>query len=420
MPPPGQPFTPPPGFPFAPSGDAPRPPDYANPEYWDQRYGAKPEPFEWYQTWPEIYAVVKDYISGAESALNVGCGNSPMSVEMRSVFRRVVNIDISSVIIEEMSQRFAQFTDVEWHVMDCTQMTFGDGTFDAIFDKGTLDALLCDETSIPVLIKVLREVYRVLKPSGYFFEITYGTPQLRNSIFAQLGLDWRMLEPVTIENPRRHAWHWIYTFQKPPFVEAVPAPAVPFPEPDYASVEYWDYRYSLKPAPFEWYQTWPEVYDAIRPLCRGGKRALNIGCGNSPMSVEMGKVFQTVVNIDVSSVVIKQMSEQFRVKTKITWQTMDWVSLEFKDNSFDIVFDKGTQDAILCAKDAVDRVTKSMKEAHRVLKRAGYFFEITYAAPQQRMDMFRGLGLEWRILNPITIENPRRKAWHWIYCFQKL
>jgi ubiquinone/menaquinone biosynthesis C-methylase UbiE len=113
------------------------------------------------------------------------------------------------------------------------------------------------------------------------------------------------------------------------------------------------------------------------------------------------------------------MADLFRPKTKISWQVMDWVKLDFKDNSFDIVFDKGTQDAIICAKNADELFDTTMKEAHRVLKRMGYFFEITYAAPQQRMDMFRALGLNWRILNPITIENPRRKAWHWIYVFQK-
>jgi ubiquinone/menaquinone biosynthesis C-methylase UbiE len=133
----------------------------------------------------------------------------------------------------------------------------------------------------------------------------------------------------------------------------------------------------------------------------------------------MGSVFEFVVNIDIASVVIEQMSERFSLKTDITWVTMDWLNLEFEDCSFDIVFDKGTQDALLCAADAEDRFAKSMREAYRVLKKDGYFFEITYAAPPQRMDMFRGIGLEWRLLNPVTLENPRRKAWHWIYGFQK-
>jgi hypothetical protein len=139
-------------MPFPPGSTPPRPPDYASAGYWDERYAAKPDPFEWYQTWPEVYAVVKDYCTNAARALNVGCGNSPMSVEMRSVFPKVVNIDISTVVIEDMSHTYAEYPDVEWLVMDCTKMTFEDGFFDIAFDKGTVDALICDDSSIPIIV----------------------------------------------------------------------------------------------------------------------------------------------------------------------------------------------------------------------------------------------------------------------------
>ena len=43
---------------------------------------------------------------------------------------------------------------------------FGDATFDAAVDKGTLDAILCGENSTANAQKMLSELYRVLVPTG--------------------------------------------------------------------------------------------------------------------------------------------------------------------------------------------------------------------------------------------------------------
>lgn len=51
----------------------------------------------------------------------------------------MVNIDISPSVIQQMKK---EFPDLEWEVMDATKMTYKDSEFDAIIDKGTLDALI--------------------------------------------------------------------------------------------------------------------------------------------------------------------------------------------------------------------------------------------------------------------------------------
>jgi ubiquinone/menaquinone biosynthesis C-methylase UbiE len=70
----------------------------------------------------------------------VGCGNSKLSFQMwQAGFKNMVNIDISPSVIQQMKK---EFPDLEWEVMDATKMTYKDSEFDAIIDKGTLDALI--------------------------------------------------------------------------------------------------------------------------------------------------------------------------------------------------------------------------------------------------------------------------------------
>jgi EEF1A lysine methyltransferase 4 len=70
----------------------------------------------------------------------VGCGNSKLSFQMwQAGFKNMVNIDISPSVIQQMKK---EFPDLEWEVMDATKLTYKDSEFDAIIDKGTLDALI--------------------------------------------------------------------------------------------------------------------------------------------------------------------------------------------------------------------------------------------------------------------------------------
>jgi hypothetical protein len=65
-----------------------------------------------------------------------------------------------------------------------------------------------------MIAALTKEVWRVLKADGFFFEITYGAPFLREVAFSSIGPEWRRLDPIRSENPRRHNYHWIYGFQK--------------------------------------------------------------------------------------------------------------------------------------------------------------------------------------------------------------
>lgn len=58
--------------------------------------------------------------------------------------------------------------------------------------------------------------------------------------------------------------------------------------------------------------------------------------------------FENIINIDISSIVIKQMQESNSQRSKMSWVVMDALKMNFKDGDFDAVIDKSTIDAILC------------------------------------------------------------------------
>jgi SAM-dependent methyltransferase len=189
-------------------------PAYASPDYWDGRYASRPDAFEWYHPWTDLAPLVAPFCDPSETALHIGCGTSPMSAELGSAFATVVNIDISPVVIRTMRQRFSDRANVEWIEMDCAEMRFLDESFDAVFDKGTMDALLCCGSGGNLVADTVAEVHRVLRPGGHFFEVSYGEPSSRISVCCPAGVHWRVLDPIRVTNSEKSTKYWLYVFRK--------------------------------------------------------------------------------------------------------------------------------------------------------------------------------------------------------------
>jgi EEF1A lysine methyltransferase 4 len=62
-------------------------------------------------------------------------------------YLNITNIDISKTVIASMAARTAEKKGLTWQIMSCTALDFGDASFDAVIDKGTLDSILCGENS---------------------------------------------------------------------------------------------------------------------------------------------------------------------------------------------------------------------------------------------------------------------------------
>ena len=61
-------------------------------------------------------------------------------------YKNIVNTDYSSIVIERMSQKCLDMPDMKWLEMDINKLDFEDASFDCVLEKGTIDALLVDET----------------------------------------------------------------------------------------------------------------------------------------------------------------------------------------------------------------------------------------------------------------------------------
>jgi len=67
------------------------------------------------QTWADIKDIVSKYISTEFKLLNVGCGNSLLSVQMQSDgYRHIENIDYSQVVIDLMNLKNQDIIDEDF------------------------------------------------------------------------------------------------------------------------------------------------------------------------------------------------------------------------------------------------------------------------------------------------------------------
>ncbi|KAK1385514.1 Methyltransferase-like protein 13 [Heracleum sosnowskyi] len=166
---------------------------YGEEWYWDKRYEQESGPFDWYQKYSSLSPLLHLYIpqSTTTSLLVVGCGTSAFSESMvDDGYENVVNIDISSVAIQTMRQRYSNRPQLKYIKMDVRDMSaFQSDSFVAVIDKGTLDSLLCGHKSRENAAKMLVEVDRVLKANGVYILVTYGAPNYRLHLLRE-GHSW--------------------------------------------------------------------------------------------------------------------------------------------------------------------------------------------------------------------------------------
>ncbi|KAI3977285.1 hypothetical protein MKX01_030911 [Papaver californicum] len=163
---------------------------YGEPSYWDNRYTQDPGPFDWYQKYPALSPLLHLYVPQHNRLLVIGCGNAAISEDMANDgFEDIVNINISSVVIEAMQTKYQDIPALKYIQMDVRDMSgFESGSFDAVLDKGTLDSIMCGHNSQENASKMLEEVGRVLKDNGVYILITYGAPAYRLPMLKKLSL----------------------------------------------------------------------------------------------------------------------------------------------------------------------------------------------------------------------------------------
>ena len=115
--------------------------------------------------------------------------------------------------------------------------------------------------------------------------------------------------------------------------------------------EYWDQRFEEEEN-YEWLLSFEKVEAYILPHLKTTDHILVIGCGNSTLSNDLyDRGYCHIKNIDFSRNVIEKMSRLSRElghAASMRWIEMDMLDMAaFDDDSFDVVLDKATMDAIM-------------------------------------------------------------------------
>ena len=181
--------------------------DYGKVSFWDGRYLADPEPFDWYHPYEALSGIIDKYVEPEDKILMTGCGTSLLTEEMyHDGFKNIFNIDTSRVAIDLMGTRCASFSrfdysfkapkgggeaqaplkaheleGVQWHQADATDMMAycEDKVFDVVIDKAVLDALFCSAVPQRNVLKYLQEVERVMHSTATFICFSFGQPEDR-------------------------------------------------------------------------------------------------------------------------------------------------------------------------------------------------------------------------------------------------
>ncbi|CAN1334352.1 eEF1A lysine and N-terminal methyltransferase [Linum perenne] len=173
--------------------------DFTSKENWDKFFTIRgaDDSFEWYAEWPQLSQPLLSLLSASPSSPEIlvpGCGNSRLSEHLYDAgLKSITNVDFSKVVISDMLKRnVRERPGMKWRVMDITSMRFEDKTFDAVLDKGGLDALMEPEMGSNLGNQYLSEVRRVLKPGGKFICLTLAESHVLGLLFPKFRFGWKM------------------------------------------------------------------------------------------------------------------------------------------------------------------------------------------------------------------------------------
>ncbi|XP_020215678.1 eEF1A lysine and N-terminal methyltransferase isoform X2 [Cajanus cajan] len=177
---------------------------------------------------------------------------------------------------------------------------------------------------------------------------------------------------------------------------------------DFTSKENWDKFFTLRSDSFEWYAEWPNLRDPLLSLLRTLSSSqshplplplLVPACGNSRLSEHLYDAGHTAItNVDFSKVVISDMLRRnVRDRPLMRWRVMDITAMQFEDESFSAVIDKGGLDALMEPELGSKLGNQYLSEVKRVLKPGGKFVCLTLAESHVLNILFSKFRLGWKM-----------------------
>lgn len=169
-------------------------------------------------------------------------------------------------------------------------------------------------------------------------------------------------------------------------------------EPAYGSQEYWDRRYANPAtANHEWYFGYdtlqPLVHELLPSRLSEQWSALEIGCGDRPLLPDLAAdphfAGCRAICFDYAPTVVRALRHAAREAARndpslpvMSYEQADARSLVYPNDSFDIVIDKGTIDAMMCSDtQGVSNARQICSEAARVVSPGGLLIVVSHMSP---------------------------------------
>ncbi|CAH1395829.1 unnamed protein product [Nezara viridula] len=151
---------------------------------------------------------------------------------------------------------------------------------------------------------------------------------------------------------------------------------------EFSKAEYWDAFFKQRGTrSFEWYGEYPELCVYLHKYMKPKDNILVVGCGNSKLGEDLYDVgYRQITNIDISKTVIKQMKlANVSKRPELIFEEMDATHMSFEAETFSVVFDKGTFDALMPDEepDTLNNIKKYVEEIDRVMRIGGRYIVVS-------------------------------------------
>ena len=206
---------------------------------------------------------------------------------------------------------------------------------------------------------------------------------------------------------------------------------IPDKTSDYLSPEYWNERFKTEERK-EWLGEYKHFASLIHRELGSSEAAaattcLVVGNGNSLMGQSVAKDRNTVLSpestiiTDIAPVCVYKSREKEEEETTANcWAICDMLRLPFRENSVDLIIEKGAHDVLEvdAGKDPWNpnpetrvRVLRWLSEAHRVLTEDGMLISVSFQQPHFRKPLFDAAGYTWRVKHsPYTTETTNEEG----------
>ncbi|KIV94979.1 hypothetical protein PV10_02689 [Exophiala mesophila] len=181
----------------------------AHSEYWDERYaevGPNEQVHEWFRSFSDLQPFLDQHLfqvrkpETSPRILHLGSGDSTIPEDLAKLgYKNQLCVDFSTVVVQAMSIKHRDIEGITWKQADVRCMNqIPSESVDVAFDKGTLDAMIYGSPWDPpdeVLDntgRYIREVFRVLKPTGTFIYVSYRQPHFLKPLLNCQGVEWDM------------------------------------------------------------------------------------------------------------------------------------------------------------------------------------------------------------------------------------